>query len=46
MKYLDRVELFDDYDDDFDTRAVKQVVIQRFSAGATVWYGTWGSNGP
>lgn len=35
-----------DYDDDFDTRSVKMISFMRFSAGATHWLGTWGSNGP
>lgn len=35
-----------DYDDDFDTDSVKVKTKMRFSAGASHWLGTWGSNGP
>ena len=46
MKFYDRHPIDADYDDDFDTRTVKMVTFQRFSAGATTWQNTWGSNGP
>ena len=46
LKYFDRTPLTDDYDDDFDTRSVKQIIFGRWGAGVTVWGGTWGSNGP
>ena len=46
VKFFDRHPIDTDYDDDFDTRATKMVTFQRFSAGATSWIGTWGSNGP
>lgn len=46
LKFFDRHPIDTDYDDDFDTRATKVVTFQRFSAGATSWIGTWGSNGP
>lgn len=35
-----------DYDDDFDTAALKQKSQMRFAAGASNWLGVWGSNGP
>ena len=46
VKFFDRHPIDTDYDDDFDTRSTKMVSFQRFSAGATSWYGTYGSNGP
>lgn len=46
LKFFDRHPIDTDYDDDFDTRATKVITFQRFSAGATSWIGTWGSNGP
>lgn len=46
VKFFDRHPIDTDYDDDFDTRATKMITFQRFSAGATSWVGTWGSNGP
>lgn len=46
VKFFDRHPIDTDYDDDFDTRSTKMVTFQRFSAGATSWVGTWGSNGP
>jgi hypothetical protein len=46
LKYYNREALKDDYADDFDTQSLKQLARQRFSFGATVWEGTWGSNGP
>lgn len=35
-----------DFDDDFDTDAIKQKCRLRMSAGATRWQGTWGTQGP
>lgn len=35
----------DEFDEDFDTGAIKQKTTMRMSAGATDWLGTWGSNG-
>jgi hypothetical protein len=35
-----------DFDDDFDTDAIKQKTRLRMSAGATRWQGTWGTQGP
>lgn len=35
-----------DFDDDFDTYALKQKSMMRFAAFAANWYGVWGSNGP
>lgn len=46
LKFFDRHPIDTDYDDDFDTRATKVITFQRFTAGATSWVGTWGSNGP
>lgn len=46
IKFFDRHPIDTDYDDDFDTRSTKVLTFQRFSAGATAWQGTWGSNGP
>jgi hypothetical protein len=46
LKFFVRHELDEDFADDFDTRTIKQVAFTRFSVGATVWEGTWGSNGP
>lgn len=46
LKHFTRRALDEDYADDFDTRSLKQIAFFRFSVGATVWYGTWGSNGP
>jgi hypothetical protein len=46
LKFFDRHPIDTDYDDDFDTRSTKVLTFQRFSAGATSWIGTWGSNGP
>lgn len=46
LKFFWRHKPDDDYDDDFDTRSVKVITFMRFSAGATHWLGTWGSNGP
>jgi hypothetical protein len=46
LKHLVRKELDEDFSDDFDTRALKQISFMRFATGATTWMGTWGSNGP
>lgn len=46
LKAKIRREFDADYDDDFDTRSVKQLMYGRWSAGASSWIGTWGSNGP
>lgn len=46
LKHFDRHPIDTDYDDDFDTRSTKMLTFQRFTAGATSWVGTWGSNGP
>lgn len=46
LKFFWRQQLDEDFADDFDTRSVKQVSFMRFSAGATSWINTWGSNGP
>lgn len=46
LRFYNRAPLSQDFDDDFDTDAVKHVAKQRFSAGCFNWLGTWGSNGP
>lgn len=46
LKFFERHPIDTDYDDDFDTRSTKMITYQRFSAGATSWFGTWGSDGP
>jgi hypothetical protein len=46
IKFFTRQALDEDYADDFDTRSLKTIAWERYSVGATVWYGTWGSNGP
>lgn len=46
LKHFRRHAIDTDYDDDFDTRSLKQITFMRFSVGATSWLGTWGSNGP
>lgn len=33
-------------EDDFDTQSLKYLSLQRFSVGATSWYGLWGTLGP
>jgi hypothetical protein len=35
-----------DFDDDFDTDAIKQKTRMRTSAGASRWQGVWGTQGP
>ena len=46
LKFKWRKSVDTDYDDDFDTQAVKMLTYMRIAAGATHWIGTWGSNGP
>lgn len=46
LKFYNRFPLTEDYSDDFDTRSIKMIAYQRFSVGATHWWGVWGSNGP
>lgn len=46
LKFFWRYKPDNAYDDDFDTGAMKTKSTMRFSAGATTWIGTWGSNGP
>lgn len=46
LKFYNRAPLQQDMDDDFDTRSVKHVAFQRFSAAAINWLGTWASAGP
>lgn len=46
LKFFWRYRPDNDYDDDFDTGAMKTKSTMRFSAGATHWISTWGSNGP
>jgi phage major head subunit gpT-like protein len=46
LKFIWRKQIDTDYDDDFDSRAMKMLSYMRFAAGATHWIGTYGSNGP
>jgi len=46
LKFYDRVPVQAQTDDDFITQVLIFLSTQRFSAGATSWYGTWGSFGP
>jgi hypothetical protein len=46
LKFKWRKQIATDYDDDFDSQAVKMLTYMRIAAGATHWIGTWGSNGP
>lgn len=46
LKFKTREELDEDFADDFDTKAVKQVSFMRITADVTNWFGTYGSNGP
>ena len=46
LKFFEREAFSTDYADDFDTGTLKMKSQQRFSCGASVWTGLWGSNGP
>jgi len=46
LKFLWRMKPVMDYDDDFDTGALKEKSTMRFTAFPANWYGVWGSNGP
>jgi len=46
MKYYDREPLMAQTDDDFKTQVLLFLSTQRFSAGATTWYGVYWSYGP
>jgi hypothetical protein len=46
LKFKWRMKPVMDYDDDFDTGALKQKSTMRFTAVPANWLGTWGSNGP
>jgi hypothetical protein len=46
LKYYEREALAAQTDDDFQTQVLLFLSTQRFSAGATTWYGTYGSYGP
>jgi hypothetical protein len=46
LKFLWRKKPDMDYDDDFDTDALKQKSKMRFAAFPANWLGVWGSNGP
>jgi hypothetical protein len=46
LKYYEREALAAQTDDDFQTQVLLFLSTQRFSAGATTWYGTYGSFGP
>jgi hypothetical protein len=46
LKVFHRIRPETDFDDDFDTDAIKQKTRLRMSAGATRWQGVWGTQGP
>jgi len=46
LKFYEREALTGQTDDDFKTKVLMFLSTQRFSAGATTWYGTWGTFGP
>jgi len=46
LRFFERDKGKMDMDDDFDTHAIKWKTIARYSAGASHWINTWGSNGP
>jgi hypothetical protein len=46
MKYYEREALAAQTDDDFQTQVLLFLSTQRFSVGATTFYGTYGSYGP
>jgi len=46
LKFKWRMKPVTDFDDDFDTGALKQKSTMRFTALPTNWIGTFGSNGP
>ena len=46
MRVYHRERPSTDFDDDFDTDAIKQKTRLRMSAGATRWQGVWGTQGP
>lgn len=46
LKFYERVPIQAQTDDDFQTQVLIFLSTQRFSAGATTWIGTFGSNGP
>jgi hypothetical protein len=46
LKFYERDPIQAQTDDDFQTQVLIFLTTQRFSAGATTWYGTYGSNGP
>lgn len=46
LKFYRRASLKTDFSDDFDTNTLKMKTWQRFSVGASVWAGTFGSDGP
>ena len=46
LRVYHRIRPETDFDDDFDTDAIKQKTRLRMSAGATRWQGVWGTQGP
>ena len=46
LRVYHRERAHTDFDDDFDSDALKQKIRLRISAGTTRWQGVWGSNGP
>jgi hypothetical protein len=46
LKFIHRIKPTTDFDDDFDTDAIKQKTRCRMTSGAARWQGVWGSMGP
>jgi len=46
LRFYHRERPSTDFDDDFDTDAIKQKTRLRCSAGAARWQGVWGTQGP
>lgn len=46
LKFKWRMKPVMDFDDDFDSGALKEKSTMRFTAVPANWLGTWGSNGP
>lgn len=46
LTYWDREKPSTDFDDDFDTDAIKQKTRMRGTAGCARWQGVWGTSGP
>jgi len=46
LKFISRERPSTDFDDDFDTDAIKQKTRCRMTSGAARWQGAWGTQGP